>query len=117
MKKWFALLLVFLLFFTSCAAPLPSRNGIVGLPKGELLAEYASPNEAYTLNVYLCDGGATVDYSIRGELLTRETGLRKNIYWNYHESDAVVQWTDDDTVTINGHTLNVHEDTYDFRWD
>lgn len=116
-KVLFSLLLPLLLFFTSCAAPLPSRDCITGIPKGELIAAYDSPNGEYALNVYLCDGGATVDYSIRGELITHETGYRKNIYWNYHESDAVVQWVDNDTVTVNGHTLNVHEDTYDFRWD
>ncbi len=117
MKKLSFLFLVLLLFLTACAVPSTGNNGIVGIPKGEFLAAYDSPNGEYTLNVWLCNGGATTDYAIRGELLNHKTNMRKNIYWNYHESDAAVQWVDDNTVTVNGHTLNILEDTYDFRWD
>ncbi len=118
MKKVFLVTLVLSLFLTACETmPYSSKNGIVGLPKGDFLASYESANGEYTINIYLCDGGATTDYSIRGELLTKETGHRKNVYWNYHESDAVVQWMDDETVVINDRTLNIHTDVYDFRWD
>ncbi len=80
------------------------------------MESYESPTGEYRINIYLCDGGATVDFSIRGELLTKATGVRRNIYWNYHERDASVNWIDDETVNINGHTLNIHNDIYDFRW-
>ena len=40
---------------------------------------------------------------------------KKNIYWNYREETATVQWLDDHTVLINKHKLNVETDTYDFR--
>ena len=111
----FALALVLL---TACRGVPPlSSNGIKGIPKGELLASYACTSGEYTVNVYLCDGGATTDYAIRGELVTNATGYRKNIYWNYHEYDAVVEWIEDDVVRINDHTLNIHTDVYDFRWD
>ena len=85
------------------------------LPTGDRIGSYPSPTSEYTLNVYLCNGGATVDYSIRGELVTAATGARKNIYWSYHEDAASVRWQDDATVVINGRTLHVPDDVYDFR--
>lgn len=118
MKKMLPLFLILLLLLTSCGKTLSStNNGISGLPEGEFLEAHHSLNGEYTINIYLCGGGATTDYSIRGELLTNTTGTRKNIYWNYHEDDAVVQWISDETVIINNHIINIHDDVYDFRWD
>ncbi|MFJ8518636.1 DUF5412 family protein [Lysinibacillus xylanilyticus] len=39
----------------------------------------------------------------------------KKIYWQYRENRAYINWSDDDTVSINGVTLNVPDETYDFR--
>jgi hypothetical protein len=36
------------------------------LPEGEYLNSTTSPNSNYTINFYLCNGGATTDYAIRG---------------------------------------------------
>ena len=99
--------LLFLSVLTSCRMD--------NLPKGELQATYTSDDGKYEIAIFLCNGGATVDYSIRGELRDLETGDAKNIYWNYHESEATVDWEDNDTVIINGHKLNLPDDTYDFR--
>ncbi len=81
------------------------------------MESYPSPASDLAINIYLCNGGATVDYSIRGELVIRQDGneSRKNIYWGYHEEEASVEWLDETTVVINGRTLNVLEDVYDFR--
>ncbi|WP_412897773.1 DUF5412 domain-containing protein [Bacillus sp. 1P02SD] len=86
------------------------------LPTGEYLTEETSPDGTYTLKAYLTDGGATVSYSIRGELvLNKQNKKTKNIYWNYREETADIEWIDNDTVVINGHTLNVPKDKFDFR--
>lgn len=86
------------------------------LPTGEYLTEEVSPDGTYTLKAYITDGGATTSYSIRGELmLNKQKNKTKNIYWNYREESAVVEWLDDDTVVINGHRLNVPNDKFDFR--
>jgi hypothetical protein len=86
------------------------------LPTGEFLTEEVSPDGTYTLKAYITDGGATTSYSIRGELvLNKQNNKTKNIYWNYREESAVIEWLDDDTVVINGHTLNVPNDKFDFR--
>ena len=86
------------------------------LPKGELQSQVTSPDGNYTLKIYLCNGGATVDYAIRGEIVfnngKKET---KNIYWNYHEKSSEVKWIDEQTVEINGIKLNIFNDEYDWR--
>ena len=85
------------------------------LPEGEFLSAHTSPDKCYTVNIYLCNGGATTSYCIRGELVDNATGITQNIYWCDDEWEATVKWTDYDTVTINGRTLDVPDDTYDFR--
>ncbi|MBR6408107.1 MAG: DUF5412 domain-containing protein [Clostridia bacterium] len=106
------ILLVFVLFLCSCG-----MFGMDNLPKGELLASYPSPDEKYTVNIYLTDGGATTDYAVRGEAVEAETGKARNIYWQYHEDNADVVWISDDTVEINGIKLNVLTGKYDYRYD
>lgn len=86
------------------------------LPTGEYLTEETSPDGTYTLKAYLTNGGATTSYSIRGELVfNNRNGKTKNIYWNYREETANIEWKDNDTVVINGHTLNVPKEKFDFR--
>ncbi|WII39546.1 DUF5412 domain-containing protein [Paenibacillus thiaminolyticus] len=86
------------------------------LPKGDFIASSTSPNNTYTLNAYLVNaGGATGGFAIRGELLNNKKGSRKNIYWDYHIEKANMRWLDDTHLVINGKTLNVEKETYDFR--
>lgn len=86
------------------------------LPKGKLISEGKSPDGTYTVKAYLSDGGATVDYSILGELNYNKINKKpKNIYWNYHEEEAVIKWINNDTVVINGHKLNVLNEVFDWR--
>jgi len=37
------------------------------------------------------------------------------MYWNYREDTATITWTDNNTVVINGNTLDVPNDKFDFR--
>jgi hypothetical protein len=86
------------------------------LPTGEYLTEETSPDGTYTLKAYVTNGGATTSYAIRGELVFNDRNNKtKNIYWNYREETADIVWKDDDTVEINGHILDVPDDTFDFR--
>jgi len=90
---------------------------MVYLPEGKFLSTHDSPTNEYTVNIYLVDGGATVAYAIRGELVNNEDGSKKNIYWKYREHRAHVVWIDEETVKINEHTLNIFTDVYDWRSD
>lgn len=83
----------------------------------ELLNEVISPDGKYTVSSYLNNGGATTDYAVLCSVKNNQTGKEKNIYWNYHCTEANIEWTNEDTVTINGIELNVTKDTYDYRND
>ena len=81
----------------------------------EYLTKSISPDKAYTVTAYLNSGGATTDFSVLCRVKNNETGKEKNIYWQYSCSEAVITWSDDDTVVINGIELDVEKDSYDFR--
>ncbi|MED0676191.1 DUF5412 family protein [Aneurinibacillus thermoaerophilus] len=85
------------------------------LPKGDFIKKVDSPDKNYTIQMYIVNGGATVSTAVRGELITNKKGTKKNIYWDYKTSDTNVKWLDNDTVSINGHEINVEKDVYDFR--
>ena len=86
------------------------------LPTGEYLTEETSPNGEYTLKAYVTNGGATTSYSVRGELIFNDEDFKtKNIYWNYREDNANISWSDNNTVIINGQTLDVTKEKFDFR--
>ncbi len=58
------------LVFVALFAILLTSCGTIGnLPKGEFVAAYDSPNSNFTIDIYLCNGGATTDFAIRGELI------------------------------------------------
>lgn len=88
------------------------------LPNGDLIAEQTSPNGTYTLRTYLVNGHATTPYTIRGELVSHhDAGKTKNIYWNKEDSVNELTWLDEDTVVINGRSLDVAEERFDYRND
>ena len=87
------------------------------LPDGELQKEIESPNGELSIKIYLHSPSLSAD-AIRGELnFERKKRKPKNIYWSYMESDAEVVWINEYTVNINGKTLDVFNDTYDWRQD
>lgn len=88
------------------------------IPKGKYLNESVSPNKTYTVKTYLCNGGATVAYSIKGELIINsKRGKPKNIYWDYKIDKADITWIDDNIVSINGHKIKLPYGEYDYRND
>lgn len=81
-------------------------------PKGELVAESESPNGEYIIKAYVKGGGSTTDFTIVGQLnFNKRNKKSKEIYFHYHENTAEINWSDNDTVIINGHELNVPNDT------
>ena len=88
------------------------------LSPGELSSQATSPNGDYTIKAYVNNGGATTDFAVLGVLyFNKENKKSKNIYWNYHEDSAIIQWENENTVEINGHKLKVPNEIYDFRRD
>ena len=84
--------------------------------KDELINQSTSPDATYTVNAYLSNGGATVSYSVLGELVFNKENKRpKKIYWQYREENATIEWLDDSTVMINNVKLSLPAETYDYR--
>lgn len=81
------------------------------------LTESQSPDGTYLVTAYLNNGGATTGYAVLCLVKNNTNGKEKNIYWKYHCNNAEIQWTDNDTVIINGITLNLPNQTYDYRHD
>lgn len=109
-KTWIVLIVALssiLCLCTSCE--------IDNLPVGQLIEEFPSPDGTYQINAYLVSGNATVDFSVRCEVVETASGAMRNIYWQYRCSSANVLWIDDHTVDINGIVLNVITDSYDWR--
>lgn len=86
------------------------------LPQGKFMTEAVSPNGDYTVKAYSVDGGATVAFAVRGEVIYHQKKeKKKNIYWQYREEQAEIIWEDDHTVSINSVELDVRKDVYDWR--
>ncbi|MFN0220903.1 DUF5412 domain-containing protein [Paenibacillus sp. KR2-11] len=88
------------------------------LPQGELILESHSPGGTYIIKAYRVNGGATTGYAVRAEMIKNSNGKLegpKNMYWEYREDRAEIQWLDEDTVIINNRTLHLPGDSFDFR--
>lgn len=83
----------------------------------EVIEEVISPNDTHTITAYLNNGGATTDYAVLCSVTENQTGKERNIYWQYHCSEAKIEWKDEKTVIINGVQLDVLKDSYDYRND
>lgn len=83
---------------------------------GEFIYETLSPTQQYILKAYRINGGSLSADSIRVELIDKKNGTTKNIYFNYPEKDITIKWVDEYHVEINGHSLNILKDKYDWRW-
>lgn len=79
-----------------------------------LLVQSTSPNERYTVEMYLSNTHATTPFMILGVLIDNKTGKESKIYWA-KGSHATVEWKDTTSVTINRQTLQVPYEQYDFR--
>ncbi|WP_255288874.1 DUF5412 family protein [Bacillus cereus] len=93
------------------------RYTVGRIRSGKALTNSLHPYPLGHCQNFVLNSGATTSFAVRGELVFnhRKYFKTKNVYWNYREDTAKIVWQDNDTVIINGHTLNIPEDTYDFR--
>lgn len=85
------------------------------LPSGVLNATITSPNEKYVIKTYHFDG--IYGDNAKAVLINLSNGDEKTIYFNHSDYDPKVEWLSDDKVKIGVEKLNIHKDTYDYRWD
>jgi len=88
---------------------------INNIPNGEHIESILSPNEHYKITSYIIKGDSLSKDAIRVELENTQTQKKKNIYWNYPQSDVTIKWLDDSTIQINDIKLNIYKDKYDWR--
>ena len=86
-------------------------------PGEELIGKTTSTDGKYTIEAYLINGGATVDWTVRCYLKIDKKMGKKLIYNDYHIENAVMLWEDDDTININGHLIDLPDGNYDFRYN
>lgn len=116
-NNWKKIIIVVFVLFGAATIYKFFNPSINNIPKGDYIESLNSPSGNYTLKSYKYSGGATADWTLRVEVLNNTTQATKNIYWNYHEDYAKMEWIDEETVIINGKKLNVHKDKFDFRVD
>ncbi len=85
------------------------------LPAGELIKTSNSPDNQYKIEVYLCGGNATTANSVRCAAVEINSQKSRNIFWQYRQDDAEIEWLDNTNVKINGIKLNILTDSYDWR--
>ena len=101
MKK--ILLLILLILITGCKSK-------------ELIASVESPNKEYVINAYLLNCGATCSFEVVAELCGSLNKCQE-IYDEYRQDEAVINWIDNENVSINGRVLNIFKDKYDYKKD
>lgn len=112
-KKIFSVLLIIFLIFSYGVYNIFFNMGHI--PKGEFISEMQSPSREYTIKVYLIESSLSAS-AVRGELNYNKIKKEpRNIYWDYKQYSANVEWIDNENITINGHKLNVLHDSYDWR--
>lgn len=85
------------------------------LPLGSFQEEYDSPSKMYTVNSYICSSADVIDWAARCEVVNNLSGEKRNIYWDYKIEVVKIAWVNENTVSINGHIINVEKEDYDWR--
>lgn len=81
-----------------------------------LIEESISSDNKYKIEAYLHSAGATVDFSVTCKLFI-DGKEYKTIYTDYHMKDAIIEWIDNDTVSINSHVIELPHGEYDWTKD
>lgn len=122
MKKWIITTCVIILSVILIFVSLISYGiywaffDIQGINWQEIIKVSDSPDSSYTVTAYLNSGGATTGWAVLCSVKNNETGKERNIYWQYQCDTATINWTDNETVSINGVELNVTKrEIYDYR--
>lgn len=82
----------------------------------EILAETTSPDGRYTVTAYLTNGGATTAFCVLAGVEDHIRRRERKFYWQYRCEEAEMEWISDYVLRINGVTLDVGKDTFDWRY-
>lgn len=99
MKKISVLIITLIIITISLCGCTPSKD--------ELIKSSLSPSGQYVAVAYRNLGNSTVDFSVICDIVNLKDISARTIYIQYHESEAELQWIDDETVCINGIELDI----------
>lgn len=85
------------------------------LPSGEMNTNIVSPNGKYSIKTYHFTG--IYGENAKAVLVDLNKNKEKTIYFNRFDYDPYVEWVTNDQVVIGEEKLNIHKDTYDYRYD
>ena len=74
----------------------------------ELIKTVSSPDNSYTIDLYLWDAGAAGTFGVRGEL-NGPLWFKKRIYYEKRTENVNVEWESNNKVSINNHILKLNE--------
>ncbi|RDW20390.1 hypothetical protein CWR48_06565 [Oceanobacillus arenosus] len=74
----------------------------------EHITSTQSPDSKITIDFYTVNGGAATSISVLG-IVDGPLWFKKNIYNDINMHKADVEWTNNHTVTINNHTLDLNK--------
>ncbi len=107
-----AVLLIVSLALAACSTPI-TELPMEELPEGIRIIDADSNDGTYRATLYMVRDGDAKYY--RAALTTLATGETKNIYFDNYTSESTIEWTDNTTLKINGISIDVTSEVYDFR--
>lgn len=107
-----ALLLIVSLALAACSTPI-GELPMEELPEGIKIIDADSNDGTYRATLYMIPDGDAKYY--RAAVTTLATGETKNVYFDNYTSESTIEWLDNTTLKINGISIDVTDEVYDFR--
>ncbi len=108
-----AILMIFC--FAGCGSDDETTTKIDEIKGNEVLTDSTSPDETYTVTAYLNEGDEGSPYAVLCTVKDNATGKERNIYYSTESANANIQWSNDNTVVINGIVIDVKNGSFDSR--
>ncbi|MBQ3154399.1 MAG: hypothetical protein IJB88_04125, partial [Clostridia bacterium] len=83
------------------------------LPEGIKIIDADSNDGVYRATLYMVRDGDAKYY--RAAVTTLATGETKNVYFDNYTNESTIEWMNNTTLKINGISIDVTDEVYDFR--
>jgi|GEM_PF-1535234 len=107
-----ALLLIVSIALAACSTPI-AELPMEELPEGIKIIDADSNDGVYRATLYMVRDGDAKYY--RAAVTTLATGETKNVYFDNYTNESTIEWMDNTTLKVNGISIDVTNEVYDFR--